>query len=50
MNPVKTHLTVYMVDFTQLVNAQVLGDDLNASGREPLTVAKKTHSQFDFQK
>lgn len=36
-----------MADFTQLVIAQVLGGDLNAGGREPLTVAKKPHSQFD---
>jgi hypothetical protein len=50
MKPVKTHPTVYMADFTQFVNAQILGGNLNASGREPLTVAKKTHSQFDFQK
>jgi hypothetical protein len=43
MKPVKTHPTVYMADFTQFVNAQILSGDFNAGGREPLTVAKKPH-------
>jgi hypothetical protein len=47
VGPEKIHLTIYMTDFTQLVNPRFPDGYFNAGRRTKLTVAKKPHSPFD---